>query len=173
MQVGLFLFSLVKIKVLSQKFLKLIKVQDGISVCRLDFFKKSIRICCMIIWYCRVRGLPQLLLGGLNLLRGGNFKIWLQRFSYQPIRSFWCKNGNPTSLGSWIPSGPALESIRGPDPLEKTWLRAAGLSQIMMKNGAGFNPLEGSMSTKFPFLLLLIGKSNFQSKILSLDGAYL
>ena len=57
--------------------------------------------------------------------------------------------------------------------LEKTWLKAAGLSQIMMKNGAGFNPLEGSMSTKFPFLLLLIGKSNFQSKILPLDGAYL
>ena len=43
MQVGLFLFSLVKIKVLSQKFLKLIKVQDGISMCRLDFFKKLIR----------------------------------------------------------------------------------------------------------------------------------
>ena len=38
MQVGLFLFSLVEIKVLRQKFLKLIKVQDGISVCRLDFY---------------------------------------------------------------------------------------------------------------------------------------
>ena len=54
MQVGLFLFSLVEIKVLRQKFLKLIKVQDGISVCRLDFFKNLVRICCMIIWYCRV-----------------------------------------------------------------------------------------------------------------------
>ena len=54
MQVELFLFSLVEIKVLRQKFLKLIKVQDGISVCRLDFFKKLIRIYCMIIWYYRV-----------------------------------------------------------------------------------------------------------------------
>ena len=36
MQVGLFLFSLVEIKVLRQKFLKSIKVQDGIRLCRLS-----------------------------------------------------------------------------------------------------------------------------------------
>ena len=69
MQVGLFLFSLVKIKVLSQKFLKLIKVQDGISMCRLDFFKKIIRVCYMIIRYCRVSKQIALVSKGLRQIR--------------------------------------------------------------------------------------------------------
>ena len=43
MQVGIFHFSLVKIKVLASNFQKLIKVQVGIRVCRLEFSKKLIR----------------------------------------------------------------------------------------------------------------------------------
>ena len=42
MQVGIFHFSLVKIKVLASNFQKLIKVQVGIRVCRLEFSKKLI-----------------------------------------------------------------------------------------------------------------------------------
>ena len=41
-QVGIFHFLLVKIKVLARNFPKLINVQDGIRLCRLEFFKKLI-----------------------------------------------------------------------------------------------------------------------------------
>ena len=30
----------------------------------------------------------------------------------------WCEYGNPTKMGSWIPSGPDLLSICGPDHFE-------------------------------------------------------
>ena len=42
-QVGIFHFLLVKIKVLAWNFPKLINVQVGIRACRLEFFKKLIR----------------------------------------------------------------------------------------------------------------------------------
>ena len=53
-QDGKFQFLLVKIKVLAKKFPKLINVQDGISLCRMDFFQKRIRFCCTIIQENRV-----------------------------------------------------------------------------------------------------------------------
>ena len=53
-QDGKFQFLLVKIKVLAKKFPKLINVQDGISLCRMDFFQKRIRFCCTIIQETRV-----------------------------------------------------------------------------------------------------------------------
>ena len=43
MQVGIFHFSLVKIKVLANNFQKLINMQVGIRVCRLEFSKILIR----------------------------------------------------------------------------------------------------------------------------------
>ena len=43
LQAGIFHFSLVKIKVLASNFQKLIKLQVGIRVCRLEFSKKLIR----------------------------------------------------------------------------------------------------------------------------------
>ena len=42
-QVGIFHFLLLKIKVLAWNFPKLINVQDGIRPCRLEFFKKLIK----------------------------------------------------------------------------------------------------------------------------------
>ena len=48
-QDGKFQFLLVKTKVLAKKFPKLINVQDGISLCRMDFFQKRIRFCRTII----------------------------------------------------------------------------------------------------------------------------
>ena len=53
-QDGKFQFLLVKIKVLAKKVPKLINVQDGISLCRMDFFQKRIRFCCTIIQETRV-----------------------------------------------------------------------------------------------------------------------
>ena len=53
-QDGKFQFLLVKIKVLAKKFPKLINVQDGISLCRMDFFQKRIRFCCTIIQETRL-----------------------------------------------------------------------------------------------------------------------
>ena len=53
-QDGKFQFLSVKIKVLPKKFPKCINVQDGISLCRMDFFQKRIRFCCTIIQETRV-----------------------------------------------------------------------------------------------------------------------
>ena len=53
-QDGNFQFFLVKFKVLAKKFTKLINLQDGISLCRMDFFQKRIRFCCTIIRETRV-----------------------------------------------------------------------------------------------------------------------
>ena len=41
-QDGIFHFSLMKIHIQAQNFPNLIKVQDGISQCRMEFFKKLI-----------------------------------------------------------------------------------------------------------------------------------
>ena len=52
--VGKFQFLLVKIKVWAIIFPKLINVQDGIRLCRMDFFQKRIRFYCTIIQDTRV-----------------------------------------------------------------------------------------------------------------------
>ena len=59
---------------------------------------------------------PQPPQGGLTSFRGQNFKIWPQRLWYGLKTIPWCKYGNHTTMGSWIPSRPDLVSIRGPDP---------------------------------------------------------
>ena len=60
-----FQFLLVKIKVLAKKFLKLKNVQDGISLCRMDFFQKRIRFCCTIIQETRVLSASYITVGRL------------------------------------------------------------------------------------------------------------
>ena len=52
--VGKFHFLLVKFRVLTKIFQKLINLQDGIRLCRMDFFLKRIRFCCTIIQETRV-----------------------------------------------------------------------------------------------------------------------
>ena len=47
-QVGIFHFLLVKIKVLARNFPKLINVQDGIRPCRMEFSKKLIRFAALL-----------------------------------------------------------------------------------------------------------------------------
>ena len=53
-QDGKFQFLSVKIKVLVKQFPKLINVEVGIFLCRMEFFQKIIRVCCTIIHETRV-----------------------------------------------------------------------------------------------------------------------
>ncbi len=48
MQVGIFHFLLMQIKVLAENYLKLINVQDGIKVCKLEFCYKLVRFAAQI-----------------------------------------------------------------------------------------------------------------------------